>query len=94
MQYSHNPLFCQLKVSLQATDLRPGGSLFPGTLNEGDDFAQHLPQEVRWQYLQNLFPDPSSQLTYEGGGADWTQATISRGDLIAQSEDWDLVLDK
>ena len=74
--------------------MQPEGSLFPAVFNQGDDFAQHLTQELRRQYLHDLFPDPSSQLTYEGGGADWTQATISRSDLIAQSADWDLVLDK
>lgn len=68
--------------------------MFPGAFNEVDEFAQHLPQELRRQYLLDLFPDPSSQLTNEGGGADWTQAIVSRDDLIAQSADWDLVLDK
>lgn len=79
---------------LQAADLRPGGALVSGASNVHDEFAQHLNEGLRKQYLHELFADTSSELTYAGGGTDWNKITISRSDLVAQSEALTWILTK
>ena len=66
----------------------------PGTYNPHDEFAQHLSEGLRKQYLHELFADTSSELTYQGGGADWNNITISRSALVEQSEALKCVLTK
>ena len=65
-----------------------------GASNTHDEFAKHLEESMRKQYLHELFADTSSELTYAGGGPDWNKITISRSDLVAQSEALEWVLTK
>lgn len=74
-------------------DLRPGGCLVSGALHEFDDFAQHLSQRLRKQYLHDLFPDESQQPMYQDEEP-WREFTVSRQRLVADSEAQELTLTK
>ena len=70
--------------AVQVADLQPGGALHQAVTSGSQDLQLHLPNELRRQYLHELFPDLSVHANYEEE-AHHHQLVVPRDEFVGES---------